>query len=135
MEPAKIFVNGKQIRYVISQMKEVVLQHGENLVSDPEILLAIIKNPSVCRYDSNQLVNCGVLKPDVLASFGIVAKVVEEVPVKVEAPKVPKVEKPSFGSMTMAELRDYAESMNVVIRKNWDKDKIVDVLSSKVKDL
>lgn len=136
MEAAKIFVKGQKVRYVISSTKEVVLSHGDNIVSDSEVLLAIVKNPLTCRFDVNQVISTGILKPNVLESLNLVAQPQQEpAPVSQEEPKKPVISKPSFGSMTMAELRDYAEKFNVVIKRGWDKDKIVEVLTAKSNEL
>ena len=131
--PALIFVDGVKIHYHVSDRKEAYLYHGKNEVEDPELLLAILKNPIICHFDPKQILESGIVSEEQLNALGYDIDGQDEKPVPME-PLVnkPIIKKPSFAAMTIPELKGYAEKYNVVVLKKWSKDDLVSAIEKAV---
>jgi hypothetical protein len=119
----------------------VCLRGGKTGLTNKEMIKDILTAPNMESFNAQDAVDFGYFTADEVRSFGHEAhdagskKEEKKIEITKEEIKVPEYKPTDFALMGMQELREHAERLNVVIRRSWDKDKIVEALAFAEKKL
>lgn len=107
---------------------------GRNEISDVPLIKELLARPGIVRINPQDVVDAGILSETEVRALGHEvgsANPVEPAPVAADVPPPAKPEPVilQFAQMTDDERRTYAEKEGIIIRRAWDTDKIVDVLT------